>query len=84
MDYKKIRFFWKLYWIRIVAIIGVTAFGISLVFFIAKGIQAWNDAESYLRQSQMAMIPLQLYLQLVMSLLFGIIYTYMWYWLMFK
>jgi cell division protease FtsH len=84
MDWKKIRFFWKLYWIRIIAIIGVTAFGISLVFFITKGLQAWNEAESYLRQSQMAMIPLQLYLQLVMSLLFGIIYTYMWYWLMFK
>ena len=84
MSWKKIRFFWKLYWIRILAIIGITAFGISLVFFIAKGLQAWNEAESYLRQSQMAMIPLQLYLQLVMSLLFGVIYTYMWYWLMFK
>ncbi|MFA5156835.1 MAG: AAA family ATPase [Candidatus Omnitrophota bacterium] len=84
MNWKKIRFFWKLYWIRILGTIGLAAFIISLVFFISRGIQAWNEAESYLRQSQMAMIPLQLYLQLVMALIFGVIYTYMWYWLMFK
>jgi cell division protease FtsH len=30
------------------------------------------------------MIPLQLYTQLIMSVMFGVVYTYMWYWLMFK
>lgn len=84
MDWKKVRFFLKLYWIRIIFITAISALGISLVIFLANGIRAWNESESYLRQSQMAMIPLQLYLQIIMALIFGIVYTYMWYWLMFK
>ncbi len=84
MNWKKIRFYGKLYWIRIILITGITALGISLAIFIAKGIRAWNESESYLRQSQLAVIPLQLYLQIIMALIFGVVYTYMWYWLMFK
>ena len=88
MDWKKTRYYLKLmlklYWIRIIAVIGLTALGISLVIFIIKGIKAWNEVESYLRQSQMAMIPLQLYMQTVMALIFGIVYTFMWYWLFMK
>jgi len=84
MDWKKIKFYYKLHWIKILIIGGATALCISLIFFILKGIKAWNESESYLRQSQLAMIPLQLYLQIIMALIFGIVYTYMWYWLMFK
>jgi len=84
MDWKKISFYWKLYWIRIVVISGISLLGISLIFFVIKGIQAWNQSESYLRQSQLAMIPLQLYLQIIMALIFGIVYTFMMYWLYFK
>jgi cell division protease FtsH len=84
MNWKKVKFYWKLYWVRIFAITCLSALGISLIILIARGIRAWNEAESYLRQSQMAMIPIQLYLQLIMALIFGVVYTYMWYWLMFK
>jgi len=84
MNWKKVKFYWKLYWVRIFAITCLSALGISLIILIARGIRAWNEAESYLRQSQMAMIPMQLYLQLIMALIFGVVYTYMWYWLMFK
>jgi cell division protease FtsH len=84
MDWKKLKFYWKLYWIRIILISAISLLGISLCIFIIKGIRAWNEAESYLRQSQLAMIPLQLYLQIVMALIFGVVYTFMWYWLMFK
>jgi len=88
MNWKRTKYYLKitirLYWIRIVFVIAAIAFVISLVIFIAKGIKAWNEAESYLRESQLAMVPLQLYLQLIMALIFGMVYTYMWYWLMFK
>jgi len=84
MNWKKIRFYWRLYWIRIFLITAMTLLGISLIIFILKGIRAWNEAESYLRQSQLALIPLQLYLQIIMALIFGVVYTFMWYWLMFK
>jgi cell division protease FtsH len=84
MDYKKLKFYWKLYWMRVLILTILVVLGLSLVFVIITGLRAWNEAESYLRQSQLAMIPLQLYLQLIMALIFGVVYTGMWYWLMFK
>ncbi len=84
MNLAKIKFFIKLYWIRTLIITGVLAIIVSLVIFIVIGLRAWNEAESYLRQSQLAMIPLQLYLQIVMALIFGVVYTFMWYWLFMK
>ncbi|MBC8436336.1 MAG: hypothetical protein H8D90_00400, partial [Candidatus Omnitrophica bacterium] len=84
MNWKKIKLYWGLHWIKVLIISGLSAIGISLVIFITKGIQAWNNAESYLRESQLAMMPLQLYLQMIMALIFGTIYTFMMYWLYFK
>lgn len=84
MNKKKIKLFWRLYWIRVLIISGLSLLGISLIFFISIGIQAWNEAESYLRQSQLAIIPLQLYLQIIMALIFGFVYTFLMYWLYFK
>lgn len=84
MNWKKFKFYVKLYWIKVVLSILLIALGISLVVLIVTGLRAWNESESYLRQSQLAMIPLQLYLQTIMALIFGLVYTFMWYWLMFK
>jgi len=84
MQWKKIKLFLSMYWMRILIISGIAALTISLIFFIASGIKAWKDADPYLRQSQMAMAPIQLYMQLVMSVFFGMIYTLMWYWLFMK
>ncbi|MBP7215789.1 MAG: AAA family ATPase [Candidatus Omnitrophica bacterium] len=88
MNWKKTKFqiklYVKLYWIRIIIITVVSGLFISLIFFIAAGLKAWNEAESYLRQSQLAMIPLQLYLQIIMALVFGFVYTFLMYWLYFK
>jgi len=84
MNWKKFRFYAKLHWLKALLIIILAALAISLIIFIAVGIKAWNESESYLRQSQLAMIPLQLYLQIIMALIFGLVYTYLWYWLMFK
>ncbi|MDD5246509.1 MAG: AAA family ATPase [Candidatus Omnitrophica bacterium] len=84
MDWKKIKFFWKLYWIRIIMMTFLFLLGITLVILVIRGLRAWNEVESYLRQSQLAMIPLQLYLQVIMALIFGVVYTLMWYWLFMK
>ncbi|MBI4707465.1 MAG: ATP-dependent zinc metalloprotease FtsH [Candidatus Omnitrophica bacterium] len=84
INWKKVKYYLKLYWLRALLISLLVILGISLIIFIFIGLRAWNEAESYLRQSQLAMIPLQLYLQIVMALIFGVVYTFMWYWLMFK
>ncbi|MCX5714972.1 MAG: AAA family ATPase, partial [Candidatus Omnitrophica bacterium] len=82
--WKKIRFYAKLHWLKAVLFIFLTALTISLVILVIIGLRAWNESESYLRQSQLAMIPLQLYLQIIMALIFGFVYTYLMYWLYFK
>ncbi|MDD4954172.1 MAG: AAA family ATPase [Candidatus Omnitrophica bacterium] len=74
----------QLYWIRIILFVALTALVISLIFFIVIGLRAWNTTESYLRESQLAVLPLQLYLQVVMGLVFAFIYTFLWYWMFFK
>ncbi len=84
MNWKKFKFFIKLHWLKALLISGLSALAISLVFFISIGIHAWNESESYLRQSQLAMVPLQLYLQIIMAIIFGFVYTYLMYWLYFK
>jgi cell division protease FtsH len=84
MTWKKFKFHLKLHWIKVLVSIILIALAISLIILIIKGIRAWNESESYLRQSQLAMIPLQLYLQVVMALIFGVVYTFMWYWLFMK
>ena len=84
MNWKKIKFYAKLHWLKALLISFLIILSVSLVFLIIIGMRAWNESESYLRQSQLAMIPLQLYLQIIMALIFGFVYTYLMYWLYFK
>jgi len=84
MNFKKLKLFIQLYWIRFLVISLLILLAVSLIALVTVGLRAWNEVESYLKQSQLAMIPLQLYLQIVMGFVFGAIYTFMWYWLMMK
>jgi len=84
MNWKKLKFYVKIHWLKALLTLVLGGLAISLVFFIIIGLRAWNESESYLRQSQMAMVPLQLYLQIIMAIIFGFVYTYLMYWLYFK
>ncbi|MDD5347200.1 MAG: AAA family ATPase [Candidatus Omnitrophica bacterium] len=84
MNWKKFKIYVRLYWIRFLVITILAELAISLVFVVAVGVRTWNQTESYLRETQLAMIPLQLYLQVIMALIFGVTYTFMWYWLFMK
>ncbi|MFH0918228.1 MAG: AAA family ATPase [Candidatus Omnitrophota bacterium] len=84
MNWKKFRFYVKLHWLKALLITFLGGLAISLVFFITIGLRAWNESESYLRQSQLAMIPLQVYLQVILGLIMAATYSYMMYWLYFK
>ena len=84
MNWKKFKFYFKLHWLKITIALFLSGLAISLVFFIIVGLRAWNASESYLRQSQLAMIPLQVYLQIILGLIMAATYSYMMYWLYFK
>ncbi|MCX5698789.1 MAG: AAA family ATPase [Candidatus Omnitrophica bacterium] len=84
MNWKKFRFYVKLHWLKALLFIFLGGLAISLVIFVIIGLRAWNESESYLRQSQLAMIPLQVYLQVILGLIMAATYSYMMYWLYFK
>ena len=84
MNSKKIKFYFKTYWIRITVITGIIILAVSLIVFIVQGLRAWNESESYLRQSQLAMLPIQMYIYLIMGLVQAVVFTYMYYWMFFK
>ncbi|MDD5617929.1 MAG: AAA family ATPase [Candidatus Omnitrophica bacterium] len=84
INLKKIKFFFKLHWIKLLlAVIGI-ALVIGLIVMLTAGMNAWNNAGSFMKQSQLAVIPLQLFLQLIMAIIFGVVYTFLWYYLLFK
>lgn len=84
MTWKELKFYWKLYWIR--AIVGtiVTVAFILLNIIIINGLKAWRESESYLRQSQLAIMPLQIFFYLVVGLIQTVVFVYMIYWVQFK
>ena len=84
MNWKKIRFYWKLYWIRILVALGCTVILVILNIIIISGLKAWSESESYLRQSQLATAPLQMFIWGVMGIIQGLVYTYMMYWMFYK
>lgn len=84
MNLRKLKFYFNLYWIRIIVISLLATLGISLILVITNGIRAWNESESYLRQSQLATYPLQIFIWIIVGLIQGAVYTYMMYWMFYK
>ena len=84
MDWKKIKFYWNLYWIRILLITALSLLGASLIMVIINGIRAWNEAESYLRQSQLATYPLQILIWITMGIVQAVVFVFMYQWVFMK
>ncbi|MFA5144632.1 MAG: AAA family ATPase [Candidatus Omnitrophota bacterium] len=84
MNWKNIKFYWKLYWIRIIISLVAAAIFVLLNIVIISGLKAWRESESYLRQSQLATAPLQMFIWGVMGIIQGTVYVFMMYWLFYK
>jgi cell division protease FtsH len=84
LNFKKIKFLIGLYWMRISLLIIGIVLSVSIVILLVAGMEAWNSSGRFMKQSQLAVIPLQLFLQLIMAIVFGVVYTGLWYYLFFK
>lgn len=84
MNLRKIRFFLNLHWIKILVITLSTVLLISFIIFIKAGLTAWNNAGRYMKQAQLASLPLQLYFYTVSGLIHGVVFVFLWYWVLFK
>jgi len=84
MNWKRIKYYLKLYWIRVLLIIVCTVILILLNIVIFAGLKAWRESESYLRQSQLATAPLQMFIWGVMGIVQGMVYVFMMYWMFYR
>ncbi len=84
MNWKKLKFYWRLYWIRIIIAFAAAVIFILLNVVIISGLKAWRESESYLRQSQLATAPLQMFIWSVMGIIQGTVYVFMMYWMFYK
>ncbi|MDO8748614.1 MAG: AAA family ATPase [Candidatus Omnitrophota bacterium] len=84
MNWRKIKFYLSLHWIKLIlAAIVIATLTLTAVILI-NGIRAWKEAESYLRESQLATLPLQIFMWMVMGLVQAVISTWLFYWLIYK
>ena len=84
MNWRKIKFYLNLHWIKLILLIIIVATIITTIIIISSGLRAWKESESYLRQTQLASIPLQMFMWMVMGLIQGVITTWLFYWLIYK
>lgn len=84
MEWKKIKFHLRLHWVKIIIASVCAIIFVLLNIVIIKGLQAWRESEPYLRQSQLAMAPLQMFIWGVMGLIQGTVYVFMMYWMFYK
>jgi cell division protease FtsH len=84
MQWRKVKFYLKLHWIKLIVISVAAVMFVLLNIIIVKGLRAWAEAESYLRQSQLASAPLQMFLYLVIGIIQTTVFVFMLYWLQYK
>ncbi|MEK6563550.1 MAG: AAA family ATPase [Candidatus Omnitrophota bacterium] len=84
MNWRKIKFYLNLHWIKLILSVIILATLITTIIIIFSGLKAWKESESYLRQTQLAAIPLQMFMWMVMGLIQGVITTWLFYWLIYK
>ena len=84
MNWRKVKFYLNLHWIKLILLIIIVATIITTIIIISSGLRAWKESESYLRQTQLASMPLQMFMWMVMGLIQGVITTWLFYWLIYK
>ncbi|MDP2940386.1 MAG: AAA family ATPase [Candidatus Omnitrophota bacterium] len=84
MNFRRLKMFLKFHWIKLLITLLIVAVILSLVIFIKLGLDAWKSLEAFYKQTQMAALPLQLYLYIVGGMIMACIYVFLWYWMMFR
>ena len=84
MKWRTIKFYLNLHWIKIILAIIILATLTTTIIILFHGLRAWNESESYLRQTQLAQLPLQIFMWMVMGLVQAVISTWLFYWLIYK
>ena len=84
LNWKKIKFFFKLYWIRILLVTLGIILLTGLVILLTAGIHAWNNAGRFMKQSQLAMMPINLFFYIIIGIIQGCVFVFLYANVLFK
>jgi len=82
MNLKKLKIFFQLHWIAILASIFAIVISISFVIFLNNSITAWNTSESFFKKSILAQNLIFFYIFLVLNLISLPLTGILWMWVM--
>ena len=83
MNYKQIKIYIRLHWIKLLLILIGSIIGLFTLIVLMAGISAMINLESFYKQLQFSAIPLQFFFSIVTAIIFASIYTVFNYWFMF-
>ncbi|MFC1709067.1 AAA family ATPase [Candidatus Omnitrophota bacterium] len=84
LNWKKIKFFLSLHWIKI--LLGLVGLSLvtGLVILMVNGIHAWHNASRFMKQQQLAMMPLQLFFFIIVGIIQGCVFVFLYSQVLFK
>ncbi len=83
-NWKKIKFFFSLHWIKILLGLVGLALITGLIILLVNGIHAWNNAGRFMKQQQLAMMPLQLFFFIIVGIIQGCVFVFLYSQVLFK
>lgn len=84
MNLRKIKLFFQFHWIKLLVIIVLILVTVSLVILISLGLRSWQNIDPWFREQTKASLPMSLYLYSVGGMINGVVFVFLWYWVLFR
>ncbi|MBM3248863.1 MAG: AAA family ATPase [Candidatus Omnitrophica bacterium] len=84
MILRKIKLFFRFHWIKLLVIIALILVTVSLVILISLGLRSWQNIDPWFREQTKASLPMSLYLYSVGGMINGVVFVFLWYWVLFR
>ncbi|MFC1646554.1 AAA family ATPase, partial [Candidatus Omnitrophota bacterium] len=83
-NWKKIKFFFSLHWIKILIGLLVLALITGFIILMVNGVSAWKNASRFMKQQQLAMMPIQMFSFLILGIVQGCVFVFLYSQVLFK
>lgn len=84
ISWKKIKYLLGLHWIKILLSSLGIAMLIGLVILMTAGIHAWQNAGRFMKQSYLAMLPINLFFFIIVGIIQGCVFVFLYSQVLFK
>jgi len=83
-NWKKIKFFFSLHWMKIILGLVVLSLLTGFIILMVNGIHAWQNASRFMKQQQLAMMPIQMFSFLILGIVQGCVFVFLYSQVLFK